>query len=109
MYFFVYLFICLRIQVIVSHGVKSAEAILTLPVSPTKDTSALAPVIWLTIGLFATDGFALQLKLKKAERPTQRNETEGSWKVYHPVGGAINVADEVFELILEGLPSGWLF
>ena len=82
---------------VVSHGGKSAEAVLKLPTSATKDTSALAPVIWLTIGLFATDGFALQLKLKKGEQRMERDETRGSWNVYHPVGGAINLADEASE------------
>ncbi|KAF6262535.1 hypothetical protein COO60DRAFT_1675619 [Scenedesmus sp. NREL 46B-D3] len=43
------------------------------------------------VGLLAADGFALQLRLKKADMPTERDRAEGTWFAYHPVGGAITV------------------
>lgn len=40
----------------------SAEALLELPAPATKGGAAdLAAVVWLTVGLLATDGFALQV------------------------------------------------
>ena len=43
-------------------GGKSAEALLELPAPSTKGGAVeLAGVVWLTVGLLATDGFALQV------------------------------------------------
>ncbi|WIA09269.1 hypothetical protein OEZ85_008677 [Tetradesmus obliquus] len=72
-----------------------AEALLQLPEVPLRSSTAAdggpPPGLWLTVGLLAADGFALQLRLKKADRPTERDRTEGTWFAYHPVGGAITV------------------
>ena len=74
---------------------KVAEALLELPAAATRDEAAgLAPVIWLTVGLLAMDGFALQLKLKKAAKPKERDAVSGTWYCYHAVGGALTIADE---------------
>lgn len=44
------------------YGGQSAEALLELPAPSTKGGAAeLAAVVWLTVGLLATDGFALQV------------------------------------------------
>lgn len=50
-----------------------AEALLQLPEVPfgRADAAAAAGVpagLWLTVGLLAADGFALQLRLRKAEK-----------------------------------------
>ena len=72
-----------------------AEALLELPAAATRDEAAsLAPVIWLTVGLLAVDGFVLQLKLKRAAKPKERDAASGTWYCYHAVGGALTIADE---------------
>jgi hypothetical protein len=51
----------------------TAEAILNLPAPSTKSASSLAEVptsIWVTVGMLA-DKFALQLRLKRTERPKE--------------------------------------
>lgn len=49
-------------KVAVRFGGKSAEALLELPAPSTKGGAAeLAAVVWLTVGLLAIDGFALQV------------------------------------------------
>uniref|UniRef100_A0A7R9Z7P6 Uncharacterized protein n=1 Tax=Chlamydomonas euryale TaxID=1486919 RepID=A0A7R9Z7P6_9CHLO len=69
-----------------------AEALLKLPDAPLRDaTMELPPVVWLTVGLLATDGVVLQLKLKRTDKPTQRDKMTGTWNVYYPVGGALTV------------------
>ncbi|KAF8056136.1 Zmynd10 [Scenedesmus sp. PABB004] len=69
-----------------------AEALLTLPEVPLRgsDGCGAPAALWLTVGLLAADGFALQLRLKRAERPSERDRQAG-WFAYHPVGGAITV------------------
>lgn len=43
-------------------GGKSCEAVLQLPTAPTKQACAnLAPVVWLTVGLLAVQGIAVQV------------------------------------------------
>ncbi|KIZ06797.1 hypothetical protein MNEG_1153 [Monoraphidium neglectum] len=37
------------------------------------------------------DGLALQLRLKRAAKPVERDPVAGVWYVYHPVGGAITM------------------
>ena len=79
-------------RIAVCHGDKSAEALLELPSPSTKSDESLAGIpagVWLTVGLLAQDGFALQLKLKRTTAPRERDE--GVWYVYHVVGGAITV------------------
>lgn len=69
-----------------------ADALLQLPDAPIKDlVGELPAVVWVTVGLLAVDGAALQLKLKRTDKPTQRDRMAGSWNVYHPVGGAITI------------------
>ncbi|GMH44294.1 hypothetical protein BSKO_12228 [Bryopsis sp. KO-2023] len=80
-------------KILVSHNGKSAEALMALPAPATKSAWKDAPPsVWLTVGLLAADGFALQLKLKKSNKNLERSKDEGLWHIYHPVGGAITVA-----------------
>ena len=49
-------------KIAVRCGGKSAEALLELPAPSTKGGVAeLAAVVWVTVGLLATDGFAFQV------------------------------------------------
>lgn len=53
-----------------------AEALLQLPEVPLRgsvggDVDAPA-ALWLTVGLLAADGFALQLKLRKSDKVSQK-------------------------------------
>lgn len=87
-----------RGRVTARHGGCSAEALLELPAAETKGQDGLAAIpasLWVTIGLLAQDGFALQVKLKRAAKPTERDRTHGTWHVYHAVGGAITLRESV--------------
>lgn len=80
---------------IVHFNGESAEAVAKLPAPPTKASFSDAPAtVWLNVGLLATDGFVLQLKLKKQFEDLERNREEGMWDVYRPVGGAITILQE---------------
>ena len=58
-----------RAKVSVVYGGTSAEAWMNLPTAPTRAAiSELPAVVWVTVGLLATDGFALQVCLLCAER-----------------------------------------
>jgi hypothetical protein len=61
---------CLQVAVHFMGSV--AEALLQLPEVPLRNSTAAdggPPTgLWLTVGLLAADGFALQLRLKKADR-----------------------------------------
>ncbi len=49
-------------KIVVKFGGRSAEALLELPAPSTRDGAAELPaVVWLTVGLLATDTFALQV------------------------------------------------
>lgn len=49
-------------KIVVKHGGKTAEALLELPAPSTREGAAELPaVVWLTVGLLATDKFALQV------------------------------------------------
>ncbi|KAG2431018.1 hypothetical protein HYH02_013547 [Chlamydomonas schloesseri] len=72
-------------------GELAAEALLALPELPTRDSGEGAPVLWVTVGLLAVDGLALQVKLKKAAKPKERDRVAGVWYAYHPVAGALTV------------------
>ena len=49
-------------KVVVKFGGRTAEALLELPAPSTRDAAAELPaVVWLTVGLLATDSFALQV------------------------------------------------
>ncbi|KAG1671405.1 hypothetical protein FOA52_011902 [Chlamydomonas sp. UWO 241] len=87
-------------RVTIDHHRLLAEALIKLPDAPVRDAvSELPLIVWVTAGLLATDGVVLQLKLKRADKPVQRDVTTGYWNVYHPVGGALTVkrglADEL--------------
>ncbi len=60
---------------------------------PCRNTSALAPAVWLTVGSLAGDGMALQLKLKRLDKPSERDKVQGLWYPYVPVAGALSVRD----------------
>lgn len=60
--------VVLYAQVVVRHHGRSSEALLQLPVIPVRSCDEGPAALWLTVGLLAADGFALQLKLKKAEK-----------------------------------------
>lgn len=77
---------------IVHHAGKTAEAYAELPAPAAKSEAKNVPSsMWLTVGLLATDGFTIQLKLKRIEERATRSKLDGVWHVYHPVGGAITV------------------
>ena len=80
-------------KVTVLHGGHSCSASLQLPTSETRDVSALAPGVWLTVGSLAGSGLALQLKLKRLDRPTERDRVAGVWFPYVPVGGGLTVRE----------------
>ena len=49
-------------KIVVKYGGKAAEALVELPAPSTRDGVAELPgVVWLTVGLLATDTFALQV------------------------------------------------
>ena len=49
-------------KIVVKFGGRTAEALLELPAPSTRDGAAELPaVVWLTVGLLATDNFALQV------------------------------------------------
>ncbi|GAX77785.1 hypothetical protein CEUSTIGMA_g5228.t1 [Chlamydomonas eustigma] len=80
-----------------SDSLAIAEALLQLPeASLREEVSELPPIVWLTVGLLASDGIALQLKLRRADKAQQRDRISGVWYAYHPCGGALTVkrADE---------------
>lgn len=73
-------------------GPLMAQALLQLPEVPVRSAAgAQPPVVWVNIGLLAEDGVVLQLKLKRAEKPRERDRVAGVWYAYHPVGGALTV------------------
>ncbi len=111
-------------KVVVRYKGRSAEARLTLPAPGTRAACAeeLPDVGWLTVGLLATDGFALQvwpfscsipgitvvgldsgaprqqflgmqLRLHRADRPAVRDMQRGTWLAYHAVGGAVTLVN----------------
>ncbi len=55
-----------------------AEALLQLPALPVRSSSEGPAALWLTVGLLAVDGLALQLRLKKHEK------VRGSWSCHLP-------------------------
>mmetsp|Transcript_11111 Transcript_11111/g.31439 ORF Transcript_11111/g.31439 Transcript_11111/m.31439 type:complete len:658 (-) Transcript_11111:1406-3379(-) len=81
-------------KVSVIHGTNVADALLELPAPSTKDRASEFPsVVWLTVGILATDGLALQIKLKKNPSVSQRDAQDGEWYIYEPVGGAITLLE----------------
>ena len=49
-------------KIVVKFGGRTAEALLELPAPSTRDGAAELPaVVWLTVGLLASDAFALQV------------------------------------------------
>uniref|UniRef100_A0A061SCF1 Zinc finger mynd domain-containing protein 10-like n=1 Tax=Tetraselmis sp. GSL018 TaxID=582737 RepID=A0A061SCF1_9CHLO len=82
-------------KVAIVHGSLTAEALLELPAASTKSSAADIPeTVWLTVGLLAVDGFALQVRLKKSPSVFERDPQVGEWFVYEPSGGAITLQDE---------------
>ena len=82
----------------VTHGDATADALLELPAAQTKAKEELDSIpagIWVTVGLLAADGFALQLRLKRATKPSQRDRVDGTWHAYHAIGGAITLLNAV--------------
>lgn len=54
-------------KLVVRHGSRCAEALLQLPTVPVRSANQGPTGLWLTAGLLAADGLALQLRLKKAD------------------------------------------
>jgi hypothetical protein len=85
-------------RVVARHKVSLAEALLELPAAVTKAKDDLARIptgMWVTIGLLAQDGLALQIRLKRAVEPSERDKVDGTWHVYHAVGGAITLLESI--------------
>lgn len=87
---------------------RTAEAVVDLPSVSAADTEGktsepidaswdekLPPAIWVTVGLLAKDGLALQIRARRAEswRDCSFDSSTGKWSVYRPIGGALSVAD----------------
>lgn len=87
---------------------RTAEAVVDLPSVSSADTEGkvegpidsswdekLPPAVWVTVGLLAKDGLALQLRARRAEswRECSFDSSTEKWSVYRPVGGALTVAD----------------
>lgn len=69
-----------------------AQALLQLPEVPVRSTAGeKPPIVWVNIGVLAEDEMVLQLKLKRADKPMERDKVSGVWYAYHPVGGALTV------------------
>lgn len=81
-------------KAVVRWGERVAEALIQLPELPLRDSAEGAPVLWVTVGLLAVDGVVLQVKLKKAPKPKERDRIAGVWYAYHPVAGALTVLRE---------------
>jgi hypothetical protein len=87
-----------RGRVTARHGDSSAEALLELPAAETKSKDGLDAIpasLWVTIGLLAQDGFALQVRLRRTAKPSERDKATGTWHVYHAVGGAITLLESI--------------
>jgi hypothetical protein len=52
----------------VRRGDLRAEALLQLPALPTRSSAEGPAALWLTVGLLAADGLALQLRLRRNEK-----------------------------------------
>ena len=82
-------------RVLVKYAGKQCEALVDLPAPETKeDAKRVPPVVWLTVGLLATDGVVLQLKLKRNDAALEKDKQSGVYHVYYPVGGALTVRKE---------------
>lgn len=70
---------CYLCQVSVRHGPSLlAEALLSLPEVPVRSANDGPAALWVTVGLLATEGMALQLKMKKADVVSVVDEQKGS-------------------------------
>ena len=78
-------------KLMVRFGVSKAEALLQLPEVPLRSLNDGPATLWLTVGLLAVDGLTVQLKLRKADKPSERDKAAGLWYAYHVVGGALTV------------------
>ena len=56
------------LQIVVQYQGHRAEAQLQLPSVAVRSHDDTPPGLWLTVGLLATDGLALQLRLKRADK-----------------------------------------
>ena len=58
-------------------------------------TTELPSAMWVTVGLLARDGFALQVKLKRCAKAHEayRCQRTGLFWVYEPAGGFLTVLD----------------
>ena len=45
------------------------------------------------LGSLAGDGMALQLKLKRLDKPSERDKVQGLWYPYVPVAGALSIRE----------------
>lgn len=70
------------------------EGKTTGPIDSSWDAK-LPPAVWVTVGLLAKDGVALQLRARRAESWSECSfdGSTGKWSVYRPIGGALTVAD----------------
>eukprot|EP00892_Ulva_mutabilis_P008069 jgi/Ulvmu1/5634/UM023_0174.1 len=83
-----------RGRVAVCVGDSTAQALLELPCTTSKDAEEMAAIptgVWVTVGLLAQDEFALQLRLKRTPKAAVRNKEAGIWNMYCPVGGALTI------------------
>jgi hypothetical protein len=64
-------------KIVVRRGGLRAEALLQLPAPPTRSSAEGPAALWLTVGLLAADGLALQLRLKRNERVRRQGVRRG--------------------------------
>ena len=53
--------------------------------------------MWLTVGGLAGCGLALQLKLKRLDKPSERDKEAGVWYPYVPISGGLAVRDGLLD------------
>jgi hypothetical protein len=103
------------LQVVATYDSTMAEALLQLPVIQLRDDKDAPQTLWVTVGLLALDGIALQLKLKRSTKvrapwlqlpclpclliaismqAAECQRVDGTWFAYHVVGGALSVRQE---------------
>lgn len=82
----------------VLYGGHVCEALLSLPAAETREgLGMLPPAVWVTVGGLASPGLALQLKLKRMVRPSERDKVSGAWHAYVPMGGGLAVRNGLLD------------
>ena len=85
---------------------RAADAVVDLPTVsaeeagsaegpiPSSLDAAVPPGLWVTAGLLAKDGVALQLRLRRVATWQEASLDAGRWSLYRPAGGALTLAND---------------